>query len=283
MKNKVRVAAVQMDVKGLDVEANLAHMIGLIGQVTEEGPVDVLVFPELANSGYVKGGDPVFSKEFVLRASRVPGDIIDALSSAASAHGVYLAVGLLRAHPDIPYTLYNSAVLIGPDGRLIGVHDKAHLPFEERHFFYPGNTAGVFDTDIGKLAVQVCADASFPELCRVFALRGAEIVCTVYNCPWIKGKDFISDRIMHQSVVRAQENTLFFIGCNRVGSDQSGAFCGRSCIAGPLGQILAHSETDQEEIIRATLDEEVLREARAFSPYFRDRRPELYGLITKPF
>lgn len=283
MKEKVRVAAIQMDVKGMDMEANLCHILETIEQVAASDSVDLVVLPELANSGYVKGGDLAFSKEYVLKAEKIPGKFTKRLGEAARKHGIYVVTGMLQAHPDIPYTIYNSAVLIGPTGEVVGVHNKMHLPFEERHFFYPGSTSNVFATQLGNIAIQVCADAFFPELCRIFALKGAEIMCTCYNSPLIEGKEFVKERILHQSVCRAQENALFFIGCNRVGSDAGNSFFGRSCIAGPSGEVLAYSECDREEILRATLEEETLREARVFSPYFRDRKPELYGLITKPF
>ncbi|MFC1942186.1 carbon-nitrogen hydrolase family protein [Chloroflexota bacterium] len=282
MKTNVKVSAIQMDIKGMDMEANLAHMSDLINKTVSEHHPELIVFPELANSGYVKAGDPVFSNEYIKCAEKIPGPFTEGLGEQARKYGVYIVAGMLEAHPQIPYTLYNSAVLIEPTGKIIGVHHKMHLPVVERPFFYPGNTLEVFETELGNIAIQVCADGSFPELSRIFALKGAEIICTTYNIPKQTGKDFLEERAHHVAVCRAMENLNFYIACNRVGSDAGGSFVGHSCIGGPWGQTLAYSSLDKEDILTAVLEEDEMVEARAHYSYFRERKPDLYSLLTAP-
>ncbi len=89
----------------------------------------------------------------------------------------------------------------------------------------------------------------------------------------------MNERISHVAACRAPENVCFFIGCDRVGSDGGGSYRGWSAIAGPLGQLLARSESDEEEILRAKLSEEMLRKARVSFSYFLMRQPSLCSLI----
>lgn len=283
MKKNVRVTVVQMDIKGLDVAANLAHMCELIDLAVGEAETDLIVFPELANSGYVKAWDVGFHKEYLRCAEKVPGHFTTELGARAAKHRVHLVAGFLEAHPRVPHTLYNSAILIDSKGKIVGKHHKMHIPSAERNYFYPGNTSAVFATDLGNIAVQVCSDSNFPELSRVFALQGAEIVCAVYNVPRaVDTASSIEERIHHIAVCRAIENQNFFIGCNRVGHDDGGTFVGHSCVAGPLGETLAYSTSDREELLRATLQEETLVHARVRFTFFRERKPEMYRLIGEP-
>lgn len=282
MKKEVKVAAIQMDIKGMEPEYNLTQMCHLIENIVTEQPVDLIVFPELANTGMVKGiEDPVFAQEYVRLAEKIPGHFTKTLGEQAKKHGIYIITGMLEAHPLVPATSYNSAVLLGPSGEVIGVHHKMHIPREERHYFYPGNTANVYSTELGNIGMIVCADASFPELSRLLALKGAEIICCSDNVPISPGREYRLERIHHITACRAIENMLFYIRCNRVGSDAGCTYMGRSAIAGPMGQSLARSEVDREEILRATLSEEMLIEARTFSNYFMMRQPKNYTLICQ--
>ncbi len=281
MKKEVKVAAVQMDVKGMQPESNLTRMCELIENIMAEGAIDLIVFPELANSGYVKGlEDSNFAKEYVRLAEKIPGHFTETLGKQAKKKGVYIVTGMLEAHPAVSATTYNSAVLIGPSGKVIGVHHKMHIPREERHYFYPGNTADVYATELGNISIMVCADAAFPELSRVFALKGAEIICCCYNVAITPGRECRLERIYHAAACRAFENMIFYVGCNNVGSSAGYSFMGRSAITGPMGEFLARSENDREEILRATLSEEMLVDARTYCNYFIMRQPRNYSLVS---
>lgn len=171
---------------------------------------------------------------------------------------------------------------MGPTGKIIGVHRKIHFPADERSFFNPGSSVEVFPTELGNIAIQVCADGTFPELTRAFTLEGAEIICTPYNVPKRAGREYLRERARSIAVCRALENMNFYVACNRVGSDASGGFVGHSCIAGPQGGVLADSQSDEEEILMATLEKETMLEVRAHFTYFGQRRPELYRRLTEP-
>jgi predicted amidohydrolase len=124
----------------------------------------------------------------------------------------------------------------------------------------------------------VCYDATFPETCRVLSLKGAEIICAIFNGPkWLP-----DDRFVYLASTRACENRNYFILCNRVGEEDI-EFSGKSVIAAPDGQIVSQSNGDTEEVVYATLYEDRILEERAFQPIFRDRRPELYEAIIERF
>ena len=279
MKDQVRVAAIQMKVAWLDVEANLANMTRLVTEAARNEGVELVVFPELASSGYVTPKNKAFMIRYVMTAQKIPGAYTAGLGEVARKHGVYLVAGMLEAHPLVAGTLYNSAVLIAPDGKLVGVYRKCHIPSEEKHYFYAGTEVGIYQTELGVVGVMVCADNAFPEMGRLYALKGAEIVAIPYS----RERKVNAD--LYKSIVtcRAYENQYYVVAANRVGQEGDLVFEGRSCIAGPLGDVLASSQSEEEEIVTATIDSETLIASRAWQARFRDRRPDLYGPLSQAF
>ena len=218
MKETVKVAAVQMDVKSLDAEANLANIRDKMDKITAEGPVDLVVFPELADIGYVKARGHKdylnFAKEYVRAAQSIPGPFTDVLGEMARNYGSYIVCGVSETHPTVPGTLCNSAVLFTPVGNIAGVYRKSHIPMAEKPYFYAGNSADVMSTDLGNIGIVICADNSYPELARVLSLKGAEIICVPYCRPRELAAD--PDAICHLTSCRALENSNFFIAAHRI-------------------------------------------------------------------
>ena len=200
----------------------------------------LLVFPELALSGY-----QFLSKEEVRElAEDIPsGSDYQRLEEAIRGRALHVVVGLAERDHD---RLYNSAVLIGPNG-YIGTYRKTHLFSEETLWFAPGDT-GFLVWDIGKAKVGllVCFDWFFPEAARSLALKGADILCHPSNlvlpyCP-------------DAMVTRCLENRVFAITANRVGREQRGeksalSFIGMSEIVAPNGQILYRSSQKDPELL----------------------------------
>jgi predicted amidohydrolase len=174
--------------------------------------------------------------------------------------------------------MYNTAVLIGPDGRCAGTYRKIHLPGEEKHYFYPGHEAAVLELALGRVGLLVCSDNSFPELPRLLALRGAEIHVVPYARRRMKNPELY----VGMTACRAYENQCFVVACNRVGREGEVIFEGRSAIAAPSGEILARAQGEEETIVRAALRAEDLVAARLHQSRFRDRRPDLYRALADP-
>jgi len=278
MKSTVKVAAIQMEVKWLDPEANARAMTDRLARAVTEDRPDLVVFPELANSGYVTSRDPQFMRRYLDVAEPVPGPTTSLLAAAARQHAVHVVVGLLERHPTIPGTMYNSAILIRPDGSLGGVYHKVHIPGEEKHYFYSGSALPVWPTELGTLGLLVCADNSFPEAARLLALQGAEILVVPYALRRMANADLY----VGMAAARAYENQMFVVSCNRVGQDGDAIFQGRSVIAAPSGEILARAAGEEETIVRATLEADALIRGRLHQSRFRDRRPDLYGPLADP-
>jgi omega-amidase len=285
MKNRVEIALVQMATERFLPARNLEKMVRNIREIAEKAPVDLIVFPELANTGYIAGRDAGFNERFIEAADTIPGPFTDELCLAARNFGVHIITGLAELHPTIPATLYNSVVLINSQGEIGGVHHKCHIPSEEKHYFYPGNTTEVYRTEIGTIGMMVCYDSEFPEMPRLFSLKGAEILVAVYNWGWKKGF-YGPGRLSRLAAVRALENQVFFLACGKVGDEGEKSFYGNSTVAGPMGEIMFESKPEhdeQESVFRLSLERRDLVRTRAFNTTFRNRRPDLYGPLSNPF
>jgi predicted amidohydrolase len=269
--SRIRATVVQTAPRLGDVAGNLDGCIAHLGQAAAEHS-DLVVFPECALSGYM------FSEEQSARgcAEPVPGPSTDALAHACARHGLHCALGLLEL--DGP-RLHNTAVLIGPGG-LIGRYRKSHIAcIGVDRFTVPGGEPYVVhDTPIGRIGLQICYDWRFPEITRVLALRGAEIVVHPTNSPTPARElaEFITR-------ARAAENAVFFLTANRCGDEQGTSFFGWSQIVDPIGRRLAEAG-EAETTISAELDLDLAR-AKTKEPnhggyevsLFGDRRPELYA------
>lgn len=268
-----------MDVRWQDVEANRTHMVAAAEEAAAAGS-HLVLFPELANTGYFRFGDLDFISRYVRLAEPIPGPTTEALGAVARRLGIYVIVGLLEAHPRIPGAVYNSAALLAPSGRVLGIHRKVHLGIDEKKVFFAGDRADVYRIDLGNLAMMVCYDGVMPELSRVMALKGAEIICGVYAAPgWLPGGN---RRLEHIAGMRARENGAYYVLCNRVGRQEDWQFIGGTTIAAPNGEIIAQDTTTNEVLVRASLSGDLLIRTRVEQTIFRDRRPELYGLLCEP-
>lgn len=277
MKEQVIVSGVQMSTKWLDVEENLNFIKSSIAKIKQEYNSDLIVFPELSNCGYIKERDKVFGRKFTKMADTIPGRFTDEVGKEAKKHSVYVVIGMVKLHPEIPGTLYNAAVLIDPKGEIMGVQHKMHIPGEEKHYFIGGTNFEVFKTDIGNIGISICYDGQFPEYTRTLALKGAEILCMIWNMPSFSNPP---ELLEHITATRAAENRMFVVSVNRVGVDGNIDFFGNSVISDPVGNFLAKAG-EEETIITATLKEEILLEERLQQPVFRDRRPEMYSYLLK--
>jgi N-carbamoylputrescine amidase len=183
----------------------------------------------------------------------------------------------------MPGLYYNTAVVIDAKGEVAGRYRKSHLPhcrpgFWEKFYFAPGNLGyPVFDLGFAKVGVYICYDRHFPEGARELGLNGAEIV---FNpSATVAGLSEYLWRI--EQPAHAVANQYFVGAVNRVGIEkpwQIGEFYGQSYFCDPRGQIAAQAARDQDEVLVADLDLDVIAEVRKVWQFFRDRRPETYGI-----
>ncbi|MCH1999483.1 hydratase, partial [Achromobacter xylosoxidans] len=170
----IHVASVQTAPVMGEVAANVARSIELVEQAAAQG-ARLVVLPELANTGYVFAS----RQEAHALAESVPdGPSSQAWIALAQRLRIYLVAGIAERSGG---RLYNAAIIAGPDGYL-GTYRKLHLWGDENLFFEPGDLGlPVFDTEFGRLGVAICYDGWFPEVYRLLALRGADIVAVPTN------------------------------------------------------------------------------------------------------
>jgi predicted amidohydrolase len=278
MKEILNVALVQMPVEWLDYRANLAYIRAAIVRAKKEQNVDLVVFPELCSIGYIRERNKQFGCEYIKCAEKIPGPFVTGIAEQARESGCYVITGMTELHPDIPGTLYNAAVFIGPKGELIGRHRKVHIPGYEKHYFVPASNAEVFSSELGNIGITICYDGQFPEITRVLALKGAELLVMLWNMP-----DFSNppELLYYLTAARAAENRMFAVSCNRIGKNGDISFFGHSVVSDPIGNFLAKAQRE-EVILYAALKRDLLLEERAQQPVFRDRRPDMYAELVRP-
>ncbi len=270
---KVRVALAQLNPEQGVVQPNLERAEEYIARAGEAG-ADLVMFPELYLQGY--RADELFAEVAV----EVPGPVTDILRSWAARHRVHILMGLARAERGYPFVVYNSAVLVGPGG-VLGVYDKIHLgtfqEFREGVYFAPGRRLPVFDTPFGRVGVQICYDMSFPEVSRVFAVRGAQLNLVLSAGP-SRGREAWCEGIRFRSA----ENSFFTCYCNTVGRQKDFSFFGGSRIVGPDGQSIVEAAFDEEDFVVGDIDLERLYRQRFEILSFRERVPALYAALVHP-
>lgn len=274
-ESRMRVACLQMEPKIGEVQANVARSLELIGQAAHAG-ARLAVLPELCNTGYV-----FKTREEALSLSEeVPeGPTCEAWIAAARKHSMFIVAGITEREAD---KLYNSAVLIGPEG-YIGRYRKNHLWGDENNIFEPGNLGvPVFDIGAGRIACAICYDIWFPEIFRLAALQGADMLCVATN--WVPMPEQPGDVPMMANILAmggAHANSMFVAAADRIGVERGQPFLGNSLIVSHTGWALAGpASLDKEEMIVADLDLADARRNRhltEFNERLRDRRTDLYG------
>jgi predicted amidohydrolase len=268
---EITIATVQMRPELGRMEDNLAKMGKFIAQVATEQPVDLIVFPELITTGYEAG------PRFPHLAQRVPGPTTNLIAQRASEYGVHVAFGM-AAKEKVESILYNSAILVGPDGDLIAQYNKIHLQGEERIAFRPGYRLDAAETGLGTFGLLIGWDLAFPEVARSLVLDGAEllVVCANWEEPnageW---RTFLR--------ARAYENAVFVAAANRVGEEPSYTFFGQSAIVGPRGRVYAEAEEPGEGYALARIDLDAVRLHREETQILQCRQPAAYRAIVKRY
>ncbi|MGH6932183.1 MAG: carbon-nitrogen hydrolase family protein [Dongiaceae bacterium] len=272
----VTIASVQMDIEVGNPAATLAKMAGWIDRAAEKR-ADIVLFPELVLSAGYSLGDKFYDV-----AESVPGPSTEALGHKAREHKLYVVAGI--AERDATGTVYNSAVIVGRDGKLAGSYRKTHIFPPTESFFAVGTDLSVFDLDFGRVAVPICYDLEYPEPARVLCLKGAELLLSM-AAHWI-GTGSVGTPANFVTTIyasRALENRVPVVLANRVGYDPGLAdnFIGLSRIIDADGMTIAAMPDDSEGMITATLDLNEERRKRQSYNYFRDRKPALYGALVE--
>ncbi|MBE2217251.1 MAG: hypothetical protein IAE90_03545 [Ignavibacteria bacterium] len=252
-------------------EANMKKLRKMI--TAESSEYDLLVLPELSNSGYL------FSsiEEVKNSAEEIPvGPFCTMLAEIAAQKEVYFVSGVCEKDGK---DIYNSSILVQPDG-FIHTYRKTHLFNEEKKWFSPGNTGFevyIISGKFGevKIGMMICFDWIFPESARTLALKGSQIICHPSN--------LVLSYCQSAMFTRAVENRVFTITANRTGKERNSenelTFTGESIIVDPKGNYLARAGKDDECIAITEIDPEHAndKDVTPLNNIFEDRRPEMYN------
>ena len=273
----MKIAAVQMDVRLMDVDANLNRMLDRFAAARKAG-AELVVFPECALAGYCYES----LEEAQPYAQPIPGPATDRFRQGCAELGGHAIFGMLES--DGPQ-MYNTAVLVGSEG-VVGSYRKVHLPFLGIDMFttYGDRPFAVHDAGGVKVGMNICYDAAFPEAARSLAILGADLIVLPTN--WPPGAECMAATAIN---TRAMENAVYYLAVNRVGTERGFNFIGRSRICDPGGQTIAESTGTSEEILYAEIDPARARRKHVIRvpgkheiDRLADRRPEMYGLLVAP-
>ncbi|MEZ5072494.1 MAG: carbon-nitrogen hydrolase [Bacteroidales bacterium] len=253
---------------------------------------EVICLPELYGSHYFCQSENVANFEL---AEPLHGKSFQAFSALARELGVVIIVPFFEKR--MPGVYHNSAYIIDSTGEEAGLYRKMHIPddpaFYEKFYFTPGDRGfQAIDTQKGKIGTLICWDQWYPEAARLTALQGAEVLFYPTAIGWHPAEKAEYGEKQHGAWMNVMKghavaNGIFVAAANRIGLEQyvpgtAGIeFWGSSFICGPQGEVLAQASHDREEIITARVDLDLEEDVRRNWPFFRDRRIDAYGDITK--
>lgn len=262
----MKVAAAQIACALGEVDANLRKIHDFSARA-KEGDAELVVFPEMADTGYSMP---------VIQAHATPWTegAVPELRKMAKSLSVAIICGVSEREGS---SIYNSQVFIDANGEIVGSYRKTHLftgtPIGEDKCFSPGHELRSFPFGGLRLGLSICYDLRFPEVYRKLAIEqkvNVFIISSAWPFP----------RVEHFRVLcaaRAIENQSYVIVSNRVGTDEGVTCCGSSAIIDPYGVTVASASTDREELVQAEVSEEVITAVRNKMAVFDQRRPDLYG------
>ncbi|WP_439679373.1 carbon-nitrogen hydrolase family protein [Embleya sp. MST-111070] len=232
------------------VEANIAHASQWVTRCVESTGAELVVLPESVTTGFTPA---LPAEELWDLVDAIPGRLTEPFQERARELGVHLVWGTYErgaARGEV----YNSSVLAGPDGQVLGVYRKTH-PFgpelrSRGGWVTPGEHVSVVETDLGRIGMIICFDGDYPELSRIQAVQGAEVICR--PSALLRSADLweLTNR------ARAYDNHVYVVGANATGSDPAGVlYFGNSMIVTPGAEVIARGSS-HEGWVSARLDPE---------------------------
>ena len=271
------IAMEQVDVEPGNSANNSAQIVARTRAAFESG-ANIVVFPELANSGYVVSADLVSAT-----AQALDGPYVGELTALTVQSGGLVATGFCERADD---NYFNSVVVVGPDGPMLH-YRKIHLFDQEKDVFTPGHTLPIIETEFGVLGVCVCYDLRFVEILRTLSLRGADIVLA--PAAWVAGFDanVPTEGLTKQAeaaIVQANLDQVAVVAVSQVSAVPHNGLrtLGGSVAVDAFGDVICGplSRTEPESAL-VTVDLDAGRAARVRTKRIRprmDRRTDVYGL-----
>jgi predicted amidohydrolase len=236
----VQVAPVAGPLTEESIKSNVDRCVSMVERCVDATGADLVVLPETASTGFTPGVDARRLWELV---DAVPGRITGPVQDLAARLGVHIVFGTYERGA-VPGTVHNAAVLIGANGDVVANYHKTHLFAGESSadggWVTPGAEAVVVRTPLGSIGLMICFDGDYPELARVMAVRGAEVICR--PSALLRSADLWE----LTSRARAYDNHVFVVGANATGTDPAGLhYFGNSLIVSPIGEVIARAASHE--------------------------------------
>ena len=285
MADSVRIGLIQLTAEDTPA-ANVRKTIPRIEEAAAKGAKIIGLQEMFTTKYFCINQDP---KNFDLAEPIETGPSVTELAKAAKRLGVVIVAPLFEARGSEVY--HNTAAVIDADGTVLGKYRKMHIPqdpgFEEKFYFTPGDLGfRTWKTAHGDIGVLICWDQWYPEAARLTALGGAQILFYPTAIGWLPEEKAALGHAQHNAWETVQRGHGVANGCyvaatNRVGTEGRTQFWGQSFVSDPYGEIVARASVEQEEILLADCDLVKQREFRRIWPFFRDRRIDAYGDLTR--
>lgn len=283
MRN-VKVAATQMNCSG-SIDENLAKADGLVREAAKKG-AQIILLQELFETPYFCQKEK--SDYYIYATELEENKAVKHFKQVAKELQVVLPISFYEKKNQ---ARYNSLAVIDANGEVLGKYRKSHIPdgpgYEEKFYFNPGDTGfKVWNTRFAKIGVGVCWDQWYPEAARCMALMGAELLFypTAIGSEPQDGSMDSKEHWQTCMLGHAAANLIPVVASNRIGveedEDSRITFYGSSFIAGPQGNKLAEANRTGQNVLVAEFDLDQLETQRLEWGIFRDRRPDLYSLIS---
>ena len=272
MADRLRVAAIQLN-SGTEKADNIEKAERLVARAASTG-ADLVLLPEKWNA--------IGSVDTLRRAAEPleDGETVDAMRDWARTHGITIVGGSITEQREGREKLSNTSVVIDPSGDVVAAYRKIHMfdvevggqVYRESEAEEPGEETNLCDAEGWRVGLTVCYDLRFPELYRILALQGAELVTVPAAFTLYTGKDHWEILIR----ARAIENGVYRMAPGQVGTYDGVHWCyGRSMIVDPWGTVLA-TAPDAETTIEATVDRARIAKVRRQVPSLANRMPDRY-------
>lgn len=265
-KRKIKIAIGQFEQIYGNTEANLNKIVKMIKEASES-KCDIVIFPELAYSGY-----SLSSEKLQSLAEPLSGPFVQTIRKKAKEYRIHVMCGYPEADEKIIGRMYNSVIFVDDDGNVLENMRKFYAWGQEKLKFREGRRLPVVNTKLGKIGMLICYDMEHPEPARIEMLKGAEIIvnCSFWSIP--------AERRWHVDLCgNALFNLLYMVGANAVGEN----LCGSSMVVGPDGEVVNQASRDKEELLISEIDLDKIIEIRSRIPYINDFKEELFSMEAK--
>lgn len=267
-----RAAVVQTLARLGDVEHNIALMRHYVEDAVRQG-AELVVLPECMDTGYLFDS----AEHCQALAEPIPdGPFVSAMAALCRKHRIYIASGITERDGD---RIFNTGLMLNRDGKVAVHYHKQFLATHDQNWFSFGERGcPVAETDLGRIGLLICFDGRIPEIARLLALQGADIIVDMANF-------FAMDQAEMWGPARAFENGIWLVAATKAGHERSIYYPGGSMIVDPAGRVVAKIPYDTHGVAVAEIDIAAARSKRIFASNnkIEDRRPESYAMLSKPY